>query len=88
MKSLIATLILILGSGAMLFAADAANPATQPSTQPSNQPINKFCAVEGDNPIDPAVKTVEYKGKIIGFCCEKCIPKFEADPEKYMKTLK
>ena len=87
MKSLIATLFLILGSGAMLFAADGANPSTQPSTQPSKI-VNKFCAVDGDHAVDPDAKTVEYKGKTIGFCCDDCIGKFEADPEKYMKTLK
>lgn len=88
MKSVVAILVIMLGSGALLFAADASNPSTQPSSQPTTQPINKFCAVEQDNPIDPAVKTVEYKGKTIGFCCEMCIPKFETEPDKYMKTIK
>ena len=88
MKSLIATLILMLGSGALLFAADGSNPTTQPSSQPTTQPVNKFCAVNQDDAIDPDCKTVEYKGKTIGFCCEDCIPKFQADPEKYMTSIK
>ena len=33
-------------------------------------------------------KTVEYKGKRIGFCCASCIADFKKDPEKYMKDLK
>lgn len=88
MKSLFATLMLMLGSGALLFAADGANPTTQPATAPSTQPINKFCAVSQDDEIDPDCKTVQYQGKTIAFCCEDCIAKFEANPEKYMKTIK
>ena len=87
MKSLVATLILMLGSGALLFAADAPDPATQPATAPSTQPTNKFCAVEQDNPVESGT-TVEYKGKTIGFCCDACIATFQEDPEKYLKTMK
>jgi YHS domain-containing protein len=32
--------------------------------------------------------TYLYQGKVIGVCCEDCIPKFKKDPEKYMKGLK
>ena len=62
-------------------------PTTQPTTQPA-KPINEFCAVEKENPVDPTVPTVTYKGKVIGFCCEDCAPKFLKDPEYYMKGLK
>lgn len=74
-------------------------PTTQaaacPTTRPSNQavqasaqakPINKLCPIEHDA-IDPTV-TYVYNGKVIGFCCADCIPKFKKDPEKYMKDLK
>jgi len=67
------------------FAADKKSPG--PSTAPSTQPVNKMCAVEKDDKADPTV-TVVYKGKVIAFCCEDCKPKFEKDPEKYMKDLK
>jgi len=33
------------------------------------------------------VKTVEYRGKLIGFCCAGCDKKFISDPENYMKNL-
>jgi YHS domain-containing protein len=64
-------------------------PTTRPTTQPVAQgtPINKFCAVNKDEEIDPTV-TYVYNGKVIGFCCDSCIPKFKKDPEKYMKDLK
>ena len=60
-------------------------PTTRPTA--SAKPINKYCAVDRDDAVDPTV-TYLYQGKVIGFCCEDCIPKFKADPEKYMKGLK
>ena len=90
MLSAVACLVL---AGAVLSAADkpekkdAKKPETPAATQPA-KPINKFCAVERDNPVDPTVPTVTYKGKVIGFCCEDCAPKFKKDPEYYMKDLK
>ena len=58
-----------------------------PATQASATPINKFCAVEHEDEVDPKVTTV-YNGKIIGFCCKDCVPKFKQDPERYMASLK
>ena len=83
-------------AGAVVVAAEQGEkkapppPTTRPSTQPSQakaKPINKFCAVNRDEEVDPAITTT-YKGKTIGFCCEDCLPKFKKDPEKYMKDLK
>ncbi|HET6250048.1 MAG TPA: hypothetical protein VFE47_20320 [Tepidisphaeraceae bacterium] len=83
--------------GAFVLAADkpadkpvqkkSTTATTKPATQPA-KPINQFCAVEKENPVDPTVPTVTYKGKVIGFCCEDCAPKFLKDPEFYMKGLK
>jgi YHS domain-containing protein len=92
-RILIAVVMCCAISGVVAFATDKAPdkktpvPATQPTTKPAVA-INKFCAVDSDNPVDPSVPTVTYKGKVIGFCCEDCIPKFNKDPEFYMKTLK
>lgn len=47
---------------------------------------NEVCPVMGD-PVDPETPTVEYNGKIIGFCCKSCIKKFNKNPEKYLKNL-
>jgi YHS domain-containing protein len=63
-------------------------PETQtPATQASAKPINTHCPVDKGDEIDPKV-TYLYQGQVIGFCCEKCIPEFKKDPEKYMKDLK
>jgi YHS domain-containing protein len=70
--------------------APATKPAaatSAPATQASAKPINQFCAVEHDDKVDPKVTTT-YQGKVIGFCCEDCIPKFNKEPEKYMASLK
>jgi len=47
---------------------------------------NKVCPVKGEE-IDAEAPTVEYNGKLIGFCCPGCDSKFQKDPEKYMKNL-
>jgi YHS domain-containing protein len=47
---------------------------------------NKVCPIKGEE-IDADAPTVEYKGKVIGFCCPGCDAKFQKDPEKYMKNL-
>jgi YHS domain-containing protein len=47
---------------------------------------NKVCPVRGGE-IDPDVATVEYNGKVYGFCCGGCDSKFKKDPEKYLKNL-
>jgi YHS domain-containing protein/predicted small lipoprotein YifL len=44
------------------------------------------CPVMDGNPIDKNV-FVEYKGKKVYFCCEKCKAAFEKDPEKYIAKL-
>ena len=70
-----------------LRAADPKSAEKAPTSQPAAVPINKKCPISGDD-VDPKGKTVTYKGKVIGFCCDDCIEKFQKDPEKYMKDLK
>ena len=88
-----ACLLLITGAIALNAAAEkpaesaaAAAPSTQAAaTQPA--PINKKCPISGDA-VDPKGKTVTYKGKTVGFCCDDCIEKFNKDPDKYLADLK
>jgi YHS domain-containing protein len=51
------------------------------------KPANKFCPVDRENAVDPTA-TAEYNGKLIGFCCEDCIKKFDLDPDAYLANLK
>jgi YHS domain-containing protein len=52
----------------------------------SNKPWNAVCPVKG-NPIEEDTPTVEYNGKVYGFCCPGCDTKFAKNPEKYAKNL-
>ena len=49
-------------------------------------PINKTCPLTGKDV--NATKTVDYEGQTIGFCCDDCKGKFEADPKKYIGKVK
>ncbi len=47
---------------------------------------NVHCPIMKED-INPTARTVMYKGKRIGFCCDGCDVKFMKDPEKYMSLL-
>jgi membrane fusion protein, copper/silver efflux system len=47
---------------------------------------NEVCPVLGGK-VNEKVRTVEYKGRTIGFCCAGCDEDFAADPEMYIKNL-
>jgi len=71
-----------------LFAAGAfaAVSAAQVTTTPTPSPANARCPVMIDEPVDPAFTTT-YQGKVIGFCCDKCLAKFVANPDRYAARL-
>jgi len=56
------------------------------SSEDSQLVWNKVCPVKGEE-IDADAPTVEYDGKLIGFCCPGCESKFQKDPESYLKNL-
>ena len=58
-----------------------AQPASAPAAS-ATAAVNTICAICG-MPVDPKLGTIAYKGKLIGFGCKTCPPKFKADPEKY-----
>lgn len=72
----LAWLVLALG------AADA--PARPQAT--THPPINHYCPVMTAEEADANYTTV-YNGQTIAFCCDKCLAKFEADPERYVARL-
>jgi len=49
--------------------------------------INTACPVLGEPVAADTKYTADYKGKTVGFCCESCKSKFEAEPEKYSANL-
>jgi YHS domain-containing protein len=88
-----ACLFLITGAIALSLAAektekvDPADKATTKAATTQPAPVNKKCPISGED-IDPKGKTVTYKGKVVGFCCDDCIEKFNKDPDKYVESLK
>ncbi len=50
------------------------------------QPLNERCPVMTEEPVDPAI-TVVYQGKPVAFCCDTCLEKFKANPDKYLARL-
>lgn len=50
------------------------------------QEINKMCPVMTDEEVDPEM-TITFRGKTVGFCCDICIEKFKANPDKYLPRL-
>lgn len=61
---------------------------SSPPDQPGGEdgPVNAMCPVTRDEPVDPRF-TVEYQGHTIGFCCRKCLTKFQTDPTAYLANL-
>lgn len=61
---------------------------SSPPDQPGGEdgPVNAMCPVTTDEPVDPRF-TVEYQGHTIGFCCRRCLTKFQTDPTAYLANL-
>ena len=51
----------------------------------SGKPFNTICPVTSEE-VDPEI-TYTYKGKTYALCCNKCLKKIKADPEKYISRL-
>lgn len=49
------------------------------------KPFNTICPVSREE-IDENI-THEYNGKVYALCCNSCLRKFKADPEKYASRL-
>jgi YHS domain-containing protein len=73
-------LMVVLGSLGL-----GAGFAVSAEKEKAASPVNSKCPVGGREA--NAKKTVVYKGETIALCCNKCLAKFEADPEKYAKDI-
>lgn len=56
------------------------------ATEEAPAPVNQECPVSG-KPVD-ATKTAEHGDALIAFCCEKCLKKFQDDPNPILAKLK
>ena len=50
------------------------------------QEINKMCPVMTEEEADPEM-TITFRGKTVAFCCDTCMEKFKANPDKYLPRL-
>lgn len=46
------------------------------------RPINALCPVMTEEKVNPEFTTT-FESRVIGFCCDKCLAKFEANPRRY-----
>lgn len=52
----------------------------------ASKPLTAKCPVTGvEHIVKPGDARSKYKGKNYSFCCPACKPKFDANPEKYLK---
>lgn len=63
-------------------SAPAADPHAGHGAMNTGATVNTVCAICGMD-VDPSIKPATYKGKLVGFGCRMCPPKFAADPERY-----
>ena len=63
-------------------APDSTLEATPASTSSAAVPVNTICALCG-MPVNPALPTAVYQGKVIGFGCKACPPRFAKEPDTY-----
>lgn len=64
-------------------------PTSLEVVEPSAGYPLEHCVISGKPLLDRRTrKAINYKGTEVQFCCETCIPIFEAEPEKYMIQLR
>lgn len=69
----------VLVTGMIILSGSFSVAASEPT-------VNAFCPVLPDQPGDPNITTV-YQGTTVAFCCDHCLAKFTANPDKYVKHL-
>ena len=65
--------------------APAASNSAASGTTPGVGEEMASCPVLGTTMPKSQMIKVDHKGKSYYLCCQDCVPKFKADPEKYVK---
>lgn len=80
-------LVLCLAVAAWACQAEADKGADAPAKVAT---INATCPSDMAGDVDAAAGTYDWNGKLVGFCCESCKPKFAAlsEPEKIAALTK
>lgn len=93
MTIFIKTTLVLLAPLAFVSCKKEADSSTETSTPAAAETSAKpypldICLVSGEelgSMGDPVV--IVHEGQTIKFCCDKCVPKFKADPDKYLAQL-
>ena len=59
-----------------------ASPPSLSATNTAATPVNTVCALCGMD-VDPSLPPATYQGRLVGFGCAACPPKFARDPDRY-----
>jgi hypothetical protein len=65
-----------------LAPAPPADPHAGHGATKTSATVNSVCAICGMD-VDTSIKPAVYQGKLVGFGCRMCPPKFARDPERY-----
>jgi YHS domain-containing protein len=91
MKKTVTVALTVLALFCVTFAAALAYGwCGKPACSSKDKVASAVCPVQGNNIPDvtkAAAKSV-YKGKTYYFCCKGCKPRFDKDPDKYIKEQK
>ena len=73
--------------GTLAWLVSIASPTGLMAQNSAAQPApNKFCPVMTEEEADSSITTT-YMGRKIAFCCDNCLAKFQANPERYFSRL-
>ena len=68
------------GASAHLDHGDApAKPATDAQKESTTNTVCAICGMD----VDPAIPSISYGGKRVGFGCAACPPRFAKEPDRY-----
>ncbi|MDX2127983.1 MAG: YHS domain-containing protein [Chloroherpetonaceae bacterium] len=84
MKTKIIILVMISFGSFFLFSKSNAQETPKGKNKPSI--FNAFCPISGE-PVKPEANTIEFEGKVFGFCCNGCDTKFKKNPVKYASRI-
>lgn len=90
-KSILLTTILGLSMGAA-HAEDVKDPAKEQPKQEETAKVKPYllnsCIVSGEE-FEAGKESVVYvhEGQEVKTCCKKCLKKFKANPDKYLKEM-
>jgi hypothetical protein len=70
------------GTSAPAAQAHPVAPAVATTTAADAKPVNTVCAICGME-VDPEIKPAVYQGKLVGFGCAACPPRFAKEPDRY-----